>query len=222
MKLGFYSGGHLADNLEIDEAIISLCTNKKNIQYTFIPSHFHGADQEFQEIMNHYKDLGVKKFLKLDVDSHYSSVFKKTVLKSDIIHLGGGNTYYFLKFLKKNRILQDLKKWVENGGILTGLSAGAIIMTNNIDTAGFPFFDCDENEEHLKQFNSMNLVDFEFFPHYRNSKRYDVDLVTHSTKTERPIYACVDGAGIVVSGQEIRFVGKTACFSRGNKFFINK
>ena len=58
---------------------------KKNIQYAFIPSHFHGSDQEFQEIMDHYRPLGIKKFLKLEVDSHYSSVFKKSVFKSDII-----------------------------------------------------------------------------------------------------------------------------------------
>lgn len=222
MKLVFYSGGTAEENLPLDHALLNLCQKSKDIVFTFIPSHSYMSDQEFQEVIEHYRPLGVKKFLKLDVDNAHSSVLRKSVLKSDIIHLGGGNTYYFLKYLKKSNLLGELKKWVDNGGVLSGLSAGGIIMTNNIDTAGFPFFDCDDNEENIKNFNAMNLVNFEFFPHYKNSKRYDNDLSLHSTKTPRPVYACPDGTGIVVNGNEISFIGKSACFCQGKKFFLNK
>jgi len=222
MRLVFYSGGSAEDNTLLDKALLNLCQKKSDIKYAFFPSHHYDSDQEFKEIVSHYRPLGIKKFLKFEVDSHWSSTLKRSVFKSDIIHLGGGNTYYFLKYLKKNSLFPDLKLWLENGGVLTGLSAGAIIMTNNIATAGFPSFDCDENEENLKNLNSMNLVNFEFFPHYKNSKRYDQELTIHSNNAKRPIYACADGSGIVVNGEEISFIGKTACFCQGNKFFVNK
>lgn len=222
MKLVFYSGGTSEENQQIDSALIDLCKSKQDLLFTFFPSHFYDSDQEFKEIVDHYKSLGVRRFLKFEVDSHYSETLKKAVFKSDIIHLGGGNTYYFLKYLRKNNLIEDLKYWLSEGGILTGLSAGGIIMTPRIDTAGFPEFDRDDNEENLKNLKGMNLVDFDFFPHYKNSKRYDKDLLNHSKSCSRPIYACSDGAGIIVTNDEVRFIGKTACFSQGKKFFINK
>ena len=39
--------------------------------------------------------------------------FLEEVLKSDVIHLGGGNTYYFLKHLRKSKMLGVLKKYVK-------------------------------------------------------------------------------------------------------------
>jgi dipeptidase E len=62
-------------------------------------------------------------------------------------------------------MLPLLKKFIQDGGILTGLSAGAIMMTETIEMAGYPPFDCDENEDNLKNLKSLNLVDFYFFPH---------------------------------------------------------
>lgn len=222
MKLVLYSGGSAEENQHLDEALIKLCEGRENIQFAFIPSHYYESDQEFNEIIQHYRPYGVKRFLKLEIDSHFSQTLKKSVFKSDIIHLGGGNTFYFLKYIKKNNLINELKTWLKNGGILTGLSAGAILMTPKIETAGFPEFDRDDNEDNLKNLTGMNLVNFDFFPHYRNSKRYDKDLINHSKKCPRPVYACVDGSGIIVTDEEVRFIGKTACFSQGNKFFINK
>lgn len=222
MKLAFFGGGDFSDNVSIDNKVLELLENKKSPLFTFIPSYFYQSDQEFNQLVQHYQKLGIKKFLKFEVDSNYSSTLKKAILKSDIIHLGGGNTYYFLKHLRHDAFINDLKKWVQEGGILTGLSAGAILMTKNINTAGFPDFDKDENEEKIKSFKAMNLVNFEFFPHYRNSKRYDQELINYSKKTKQPVYAAADGAGIILNDDEIRFVGKTVCFYQGTKSFINK
>ena len=67
-----------------------------------------------------------------------------------------------VKSLEKTGLLKELKAWVRNGGVLTGVSAGAIIMTKNIETAAFPSFDCDENEDNVKNLAGLQLVDFEF------------------------------------------------------------
>src|SRR5690606_32920603 len=103
-------------------------------------------------------------------------VLKQEVFKSDIIHLSGGNTFYFIKHLRQAKLLKDFKEFLNNGGVLTGLSAGAIIMTRSIQTAAFPSFDRDENEDNVRNFKGMGLVNFEFFPHYKNSLRYDREI----------------------------------------------
>jgi dipeptidase E len=222
MSLVFYSGGFASENEKIDRTLLDICKNKENIQITFIPSCSFFADNEFQDFIKQYKKINIKKIIKFQVDQFYSETLKKAVLKSDIIHLGGGNTYYFLKHLRKSSFLNELKKWNKNGGILTGLSAGAIIMTKTIETAGFPSFDKDDNDEEITNLKGMELVDFEFFPHYKNSKRYDTELVNYSKTTKLPIYACPDGSGIILDDNELRFMGKAACFYNGHKHFMNK
>lgn len=221
MKLVFYSGGHAQENEILDHKLLSLSRNKK-LSMAVIPACSYVSDEYFEEILEQYQPLGVKKIIKFDADRPNSVVFKKLLFKTDIIHLGGGNTYYFLKHLKKSGLFGELKKWCSKGGILTGLSAGAIIMTKNIATAGFPAFDKDENEEKIKNFSGLGLVDFLFFPHYRNSKRYDESLTTYSKQVDQPVYALPDGSGIIMEDDEIRFVGKTVCFYQGKKTIIFK
>lgn len=220
MKLVFYGGGYDYENISLDQTLISLC-NIKNPQITYIPSCSYLSHIEFREFINQYQKFNINRFLNFPVDVPMNSVLKREALKSNIIHLGGGNTYYFLKHLRQSKMLSELKNFVKNGGILTGLSAGAIMMTKNISTAGFPDFDRDENEENLKNFAALNLVDFEFFPHYKNSKRYDSELKKYSREIENPLYACPDGSGIIVNHEKISFVNKVFCFYQGKKFKVN-
>lgn len=221
MKLVLYSGGDENENSSLNESVLSL-TDSDEIRLAFIPACSYHAEEDFYDIIQHFRPLGVKRFIKWSIDRPYSAIVKRTVFQSDIIFLGGGNTYYFLKFLKKEGLVDEFKDWAMAGGILCGLSAGAIIITKSIETAGFPDFDKDENAEKIKNLNSLDLVDFSFFPHYKNSKRYDQELLKFSKVKNRPVYACPDGSGIVIDHDEIKFIGKTACFIQGRKFFLNK
>src|SRR5690606_19014498 len=140
---------------------------------------------------------------------------------SDIIFLGGGNTYYFLNQLRKNKILNLLKKFVKNGGVLAGESAGAIMTTPNVDMASIPEFDRDDNESNLRNFTALNLVPFEFFPHYKNSKRYREELSIFSKNKKRKIYACCDGGGLIVNKNELKAIGRVYFFDHGEVQLIN-
>jgi dipeptidase E len=219
VNLVLYSGGFEKDNLALDSQTIKL-TGKESPSITYIPSCSYDSEVDFNEFIKHYRELGISRFIHFPVDVDYDETIKREAFSSDIIHLSGGNTFYFLKHLRKKGMLKELKSFVKRGGVLTGLSAGAILMTPTIDTAAFPHFDKDENEENVKNLKAMNLVGFEFFPHYKNSKRYDSELLEHSKKLERPIYACPDGSGIVVKKESLKFQGKCFCFFRGKKIKI--
>lgn len=220
MKLVLYSGGHDWENARLDDELIKLC-NKKKPQITFIPSCSYLCESDFRDFINQYKKYNISKFLYFPVDnSAVSQILKEEVFKSDIIHLSGGNTFYFLKHLRKSKLLGPLMDFVKRGGILTGLSAGAIIMTRTIETASMPDFDRDDNDDNLTNLKSMGLVKFDFFPHYKNSKRYDLELLKFSKNRISPLYACPDGAGIIIDGNVTTFVGKVYCFYQGKKFLL--
>jgi dipeptidase E len=220
MKLIFFGGGDEEDNYLLDKTLLTNIVNKRKPQMTFIPSSSYMSHLDFREFVNQYKRHKVQRFIHFPIDVDFTDVLKKEAFSSDIIHLSGGNTYYFLETLRRAKLLSELKSFVKSGGVLTGLSAGGIIMTNNIKTAGFPPFDRDENEDGVRNLKGLGLVNFEFFPHYRNSKRYDKYLLEHSKKIKAPIYASPDGAGIIVNNHEVIFSGKNYIFHKGEKVVV--
>lgn len=216
MYLGLYSGGDEIDNINIDRKILSFIKND-NPSVTYIPSCSFDSELYFKDFVEHYKQIGVTRFIHFAVDVPQPEFMIEEAFSSDIIHLSGGNTFYFLKFLRKGNYLKRLRDFVKGGGVLTGLSAGSILMTPNINTASFPHFDRDENEEGITNFGAMGLVNFEFFPHYKNSKRYDNELLRHSKRIKSPLYACTDGSGILVEKNCLTFYGKCFMFYQGKK-----
>lgn len=220
MKLVLYSGGLEKENLSLDRAFVNLL-HKKNPVVTFIPSSSYLSEHEFKAFVKHYSKFKISRFIHFPIDVPFDRIMFQEVMRSDAIHLAGGNTFYFLNSLRKARLLTELKKYAEKGGILTGLSAGAILMTENIDMAAYPDFDRDENFVGIKNLAAMNLLNFAFFPHFKNSARYDAVFRKYSRAKKKTIYACPDGAGIVVCDNEIRFVGPCFGFAGGTKFTVN-
>ena len=220
MNLVFYSGGDDKENENLDRSFLELL-GKKNPVVTFIPSSSYLSEQEFKSFVRHYSKFKITRFIHFPIDVPFDKILFQEVMRSDAIHMAGGNTFYFLHSLRKAKLLPQLKTFAEKGGLLTGLSAGAIMMTENIEMAGYPEFDRDENIVNLKNLSALNLVDFLFFPHFRNSSRYDSVFKQYTRKSEKVLYACPDGAGIVIRDNEIRFIGKCFAFSKGHKFSIN-
>lgn len=221
MKLVLYSGGGEIENALLNLKAIEL-TGKSSPKMTFIPSSSYDAETDFRYFVDEFSKLGVDHFFLFNVDVPFTQTLLKEVLNSDIIFLGGGNTFYFLNYLKKNNMFKHLREFLDKGGVLCGLSAGAIVLTPNIYTASFPTFDRDENPWQIKNLKSMGIVNFEFFPHYKNSKRYDSEFVSHTKKSNRPLYACPDGSGIVIENEEMTFVGKCSVFFAGKKLTLSR
>ncbi len=220
MKLAFYSGGDEYENHNLDIECLELI-DSSDPTFTFIPSSSYDGENEFREFVKQYKFFGVNRFIYFPIDVPQDKVLLSEVFSSDFIHLGGGNTYHFLKCLRQRSLIPFLTEFALGGGVLCGLSAGAILMTPNISTAGYPHFDRDENEDGIKNFKGMNLVKFEFFPHYRNSPRYDKELIKESKKASLPIFAVPDGSGILKEEDKLTLVGKVWCFHKGVKVLLN-
>lgn len=63
----------------------------------------------------------------------------------------------------------------------------------------------------LRNFSALNLVDFEFIPHF-NGKEKGVFAKNYSKTRKNPVYACDDGSGIIIDGGETIFYGKVVKF----------
>ncbi len=202
----------------MDEKLIIL-SNKKRPQITYIPSCSYDSPLYFEEFVHRFSRFEIYKFLYFPIDHSYNRIILSEAFKSDIIYLSGGNTFYFLKHLRDRKLMGKFKEFISNGGIVAGLSAGAILMTPNIITASIPRFDCDDNEIGLKNFKGLSLVNFEFFPHFKNSKRYVDTLKRYSKRIAYPLYASFDGGGVIIDDNIISFIN-TVMFFNGKKSLL--
>ncbi len=215
-RLVMYAGGQNSGNKRIHEKLSSILGRKAR-SFTYVPSSHENGEHYFRRIKKRYARYGFKKFRYFAVDSDFLMREMREALKSDVIYLAGGNTFYFLKHLRESGFLKKLEAYAKRGGVVAGLSAGAIMMTPTIALAAYPPPDADLNEVKLKNWRGLGLVDFEFLPHYSNSKSASEAMLRYSRRTQRLIFATPDGSGIAVDGEAFHIFGPVYIFYRGKK-----
>jgi dipeptidase E len=220
MKLVFYSGGYGRENQALAAEVADLLGRKRGPVVTFVPNCSEDAEPDFRDCKRQLAGIGIRSFHCIPIDRPLSPEEEETLFSSDGIFLGGGNTFYLLHSLKERRLLNKFRAFVRKGGVLMGLSAGSIVLTPNVMTAQVPSFEADDNDVGLTDLSALDLVPFEFSPHYQQSRKIDAELLSHSKRIKRPIYACADGEGIVVRDGAVRFVGRVTVFHRGRKYSL--
>ena len=223
LRIVLYSGGQDTRNALIHQSLLALGPDSDGIRMTYIPVWSENAAVYFERFRRRYRPYGATDFhcLAVDEPARFNRRHaERIILRSDIVYLAGGNTYHYLSHLRRTGLLATLRRFGERGGVLAGLSAGALILTPNIDLAGYPLFDRDENEVGLKNLRALGLVDFEFFPHFRNSDRYRQALSRYSKRAGRPVYACRDGSGVVIEEDRFTAHGEVWVFHGGRHLKI--
>lgn len=201
---------------EVDDVIFNLVANK-NPKVGYIPSQSDLQRKYYSRAVEWYRKFGVQNVLYCDVDEEYDETIIEELFSCDVIHLSGGNTYYFLNNLKKRGLTPKLKEFVEKGGVLIGVSAGGIIMSNTIDiTTTDDDLGGDQNDIGLTDFTALGLTDFDFFPHYTGEdQEVTRRLQEYSSRVNSIVYACDDGSGLIVNDDDLQFIGQIHKFERG-------
>ncbi|MEI2296565.1 Type 1 glutamine amidotransferase-like domain-containing protein [Ensifer sp. MJa1] len=158
----------------------------------------------FLAARSYYGRYGLDLTLFFDLDEPQPPQAIAALFASDAIHLSGGHTGGFLERLKRSRMLRPLRDWALAGGMLIGVSAGAILMGPTIATDA-PFIGLKPEE--ITDGDALDLTPFEFFPHLSDDESYLLTLLNYSTHAARPIVACNDSDGVVVSGRRIECFG---------------
>ncbi len=221
-KLVLCSDQQVGVSDELDAKLLELlCETKGKIG--IIPSETDRNLRYFKRTSGHYEDLGFNNFMHFDAGHEFDASLIPQLLKCDAIHLSGGETAPFLMNLKNQGMLSILNKYVQNGGVLIGVSAGAMLMCASIDICNAV---ADENTKiqnakkkgkdapkaKAKSGLALNLVPFEFFPHYENSEFINQQIQIYVNAVRRTVVASDDSQGVVVLGDEIILVGEPTVF----------
>jgi dipeptidase E len=199
-------------NTEVDEAFLELLsTDKPKIGY--IPSCSDLDRKYFKEQKDWYKRFGIDDLFYFDLDKEFDQSKTKELLSCDAIFLSGGDTIYFLKNIQAHGFVKILRQYVEDGGILIGVSAGSVLMTSNIEISTL---DHNHDTKKLEDMSALDLVGFEFYPHLNRNRDIFLDEIKqYSKKSKSVIYACEDGAGIIVDGNKTHFYGNIVKIKNG-------
>ncbi len=187
------------------------------------------ANLRFNSVVDHNKPLlyipfawnddsysGCLEFLKnelSEVDIPYIDMVKsieelenKELSKYSALFIGGGNTYKLMKMIKESKCYQQIIDFAQNGGIIYGSSAGAVILGKDIDIIK----EMDPNEVDLKDTTGFNLIDgITIFPHYTNKKSKlteEENIERHNKFTDSIIeYSLTTGDVIAIPEEDTVF-----------------
>lgn len=121
----------------------------------------------------------------------------------DIVYVCGGNTYYILDRIRKVGLDKSLKRFVKNGGVYVGVSAGSIIAGRDISIAGWGS-EGDPNDIKLRDLRGLGFTDISIFPHYKAKLRREVD--SFAKTVDYPVREIKDKEAIIIKGRTIKKV----------------
>ena len=208
-KLVLLSDVYFHANDRLNERIRSLFQPKQP-SIGYIPSCSDPQRIYVEQTRRYYRQLGIEDVQYYDLDTEYEEGMLDSLFQHDAIHLSGGNTFYFLSLLQKRNVLDQLRSYVDKGGILIGVSAGSILMTPSIRLAGHGE-DADENYIQLTDLQALGLVHFEFAPHWDGTEETLHALQEYAQLQQTEVYGCPDGGAVIVEDDSIeRFGGAAA------------
>lgn len=148
------------------------------------------------------KDISLAYF---DLSGAYSDNALARLADFGVIHLSGGNTFAFLDALRKRNIRPLLERHLQNGGLIIGVSAGAVVLTPTINTASVG--DGDVNAIGTTDLTALRFVDFSFLPHFYDTEQERALAKEYSTASHMTLYTCSDNDGIFVHAGKLEMLG---------------
>lgn len=119
----------------------------------------------------------------------------------DIIWFAGGQPGYLMYWIRRAQVDKHLKRILDAGALYVGSSAGSMIAgkTNEV-TEWYE----GENEYGANVIPTLNLVDFDIYPHYKEEQ---LEHIKNHYKGKK-LYLLKDGEEIIVENEKVIIVGK--------------
>ena len=111
-----------------------LTKHVSEVKVMFIPTAAIDADaiQMLPKCMNDLLYFGIKKENITVYDLHHPIDVELSDL-FDVVYICGGSTQYLLNRLNENKFSWKLLKFIRSGGVVIGVSAGAVVFAENLE-----------------------------------------------------------------------------------------
>ena len=208
-KIVAIGGGELREleTLEIDKRIVEL-TGKTRPKALFIPTASGDAVGYMDTFEACYgKHLGCQtRTLNLIQTPPTFEEMSGLVLDSDLIYVGGGNTYRMMKIWRRLGLDTVLAEAASRGIVLSGLSAGAIcwFRYGHSDSRSFS----SNSEWDYMRVSGLGFINAMYCPHYHFEKR-EASFSEMIARRGGIGIACDNNAAIEIVGDHYRILTST-------------
>jgi dipeptidase E len=211
MLIGLYSDQNQSETDEVTEFLVRR-SGKVQPMVGYIPASHDPQRKFYESCRTYYNRFGAKFSDYMDLEDGYDEDSICEILKCDIIHLSGGDTLRFQKKLKSRGLFPRLRKYSEEGGILVGVSAGAILLTPSVETTLI----CENRDySNHNDFEGLGLVPVLFDPHNDGREGRDDRCIKYSLKYSLPLFSVTDSQVLVFDGNRIRVYGGAEIYNDG-------
>lgn len=159
-----------------------IASKRKNDRKAYIPACPYLGLPYFKEPEDNgifkplFNILKKKMFPRCDEHTFYLDrpINEDYLFSHGIIEIGGGNTFELLEMFRESNIIEKLREYERDGGIIVGCSAGAVVLgaTTLLSTIA------DYNKNDITDFTGLNLTEkfghICFKPHADMYRNHDV------------------------------------------------
>jgi dipeptidase E len=181
----------------------------------FFPFALHDRDAYTATVRKRFGGMGYS------VESaHEAAVPQKAVEESDVIFIGGGNTFRLLKALQDLDLVEAIRRKVSSGAPYIGSSAGSNVAGPTIKTTK------DMPIVQPRSFDSLGLVPFQISPHYLDpdpssthmGETQEERILQFLEENDTPVVGIREGAWLLCNNGTVTVKGQTGAriFRRGH------
>ncbi len=137
----------------------------------------------------------------LEEEIHNNPNLISDISHNDILYMSGGMTGYLMYWLTRTGLDIEIPNMLDKGMLYVGSSAGSMVCSPTLEVCEWFI---GEEERGTKYLPGLNLVDFDFYPHFNDSQLEDIKKLYKGNN----MYLVRDGESIIVEGNDINLVGK--------------
>lgn len=190
-------GGSETDSRELDDSFVNTIKDRggRGIVYIPIAMESHRFSQCLEWFTSVFKDR-----VQIEMWTELKDKTKDDIAKLGGIYIGGGDTIRLLQVLQESGFDDVLTAYIEDGGIVYGGSAGAIILGKDIRTAP------ETEKYHLDNYSGLNVLgEYSVACHFKQEETSHYQNV--SKRIASSIIALSEQNGVRISGTNLEIVG---------------
>ena len=209
MKLMLIGGGEVGrgnttyETSEIDNEIVKM-SEKENPNFLFIGLASSFSDSYYDTMKKIYKDLGCTPvYLKKKNIINNPDIVKNKINEADIIYICGGDTVKLVADVKEYGIDSLLKDAMDRGCVIAGMSAGAILLSND----GFSDAKILRGEADKHEFiDGLGFYNISFCPHYNSNPIKKEELIEELKNNSKEVYCLENCTALKVIDDDISII----------------
>ncbi|NOS67594.1 MAG: type 1 glutamine amidotransferase-like domain-containing protein [Candidatus Peribacteraceae bacterium] len=207
MQLILAGGGTPEQSMKVDQFFAGHLSGKKML---FIPHAISPKLWSYEKAFEWIQKSKAFGGLEIVMWKDLQGKTEQDMKEFDALYLMGGNTFELLHQLRTSGILELIRKFLENGKIVYGISAGAYVLGKDIQDR-IPPEDEDKNAIGLEDLSALNLLkNYNVHCHY--IPQHEEALMDFEEKSNIPLLAIPEESGIFVNGDKCLSLGTEPVF----------